>query len=171
MKHFKTVFYITAILCASIGIGALASSFTANNEHTTPTEAEARVSEHKQSKILVFSTIHSKCGHTTEYSDNMPVEFYSVNDLAASFPSWEITGGDESTLIFTRHADDICGAHYTAKSNGDRIVITSDKDSTVVYEFIVNLSRLTDDDKSALKNGVHLSGKDALTSFIEDYTS
>ena len=98
MKYFKPVFYLSLTLCISICIGSLASGFTSQGSPTEPVRAKAKVSETRQSKILVFSTIHSGCGHTTQYSDNTPVEFYSVNELAASFPSWEITGGDEITI-------------------------------------------------------------------------
>jgi hypothetical protein len=171
MKSFKPIIYITLLLCVSIGIGALAAGKMADDEPSAPVEVKTKVSEERQLKILVFSTIHSKCGHTTQYTDNIPVEYYSVNELAASFPNWEITGGDEKTLIFTRHTDDFCPSHYTAKSNGNKIIITADQTETVVYEFYTTPDFMSDEDKSALKKGVHLSGKDALTSFIEDYTS
>lgn len=137
----------------------------------TSTNAEEKISPNA---LIIFEKYYKDCKHTIIKREN--VESSMVNMTKEKFEKlysdWKIVKFSNNEIELYKEFEGECGEHYLVKekdgfisiykigSNGDEILL---KDTEISTQY------LPDIDVKKLKEGVKLTGKEELNSYIENF--
>lgn len=170
MKHIK--FIISAILVcvfSSVITYIITSSFI-KNAKTEPINSETKTKD-LYTGSLILTQNYQKCGHTISDYTLGTVSYSSGTELTQRYPGYQISAGEGEKIILSKSIDSYCPNHFFAHLKQNEIIVTRVFDNQTVTVIKTDSSFLSNNEKKLLAEGVPLNSAEALTSFIEDFTS
>ncbi len=157
---FLSVFLVGGISGGLLGTFVFSDAKNANSQ--------TKIIE--EPRILEFVTTHTLCGHTSTYTEPQKQIFESTEQIQSTFPEWIIRRVTDEKITLERETADYCEYHYFAYLSGNTIFIET-RNGDVKKEIDISALSITDQERQSLTDGLYLNGQDALTAFIEDFTS
>jgi len=170
MKKFKLIgLFLCMLILSGVVTFALTKSVL-NKAKNEPVQSDVKTEDLYQSR-LILSQLFEKCGHTMSDFSVGTVSYSSADELKRRYPGYKITAGQGEELILTSQINSYCPHHYFASLTENEITISRLSDNTTVSVISIDTSSLSEQEKKLLAQGLTLESEDALTSFIEDFTS
>lgn len=123
---------------------------------------------------LVLKRTYKECGHTIRKYKEIPEDMINLTKekLQEKYVEWEIEKFTPLDVILIKEEEGICGEHYTLKEKDGLIAIyKQENDGTENLEEItgIGIEYLEESDKTKIKQGIKVYGKEELNSILEDY--
>lgn len=124
--------------------------------------------------IIIFNKYYKKCGHLIKTRENVSEEMVNINEeeFQELYSDWEIKQFNKDEIILYKEFEGECGEHYLLKENNGFISIyriESNGDIVLIEETEISTQYLPQVDLDKLKEGITLTGKEELNSYIEDF--
>ena len=142
-----------------------------SNTKSQPINAKIKTEDDLYKSELILTENYQKCGHTISDSTLGTVSYSSIDNLTQKYPGYKITAGEGEKIVLTSDTDSYCPNHFCAVLNQNEIIITRLCDNKTVTIIKTNSLSLSSQEKKLLTEGLTLHSAEALTSFIEDFTS
>lgn len=133
-----------------------------NEEKTTP------------NTILVLKKKYIDCGHTITDKAEIPGEMVNLtkDEIIKKYVNWNVDSFTKDEVILTKDMDSFCGEHYLVIEEEGRVLIYSldeENNRTLMEETEIAFEYLPETDKTILKNGIYVFGKEELNKIKEDF--
>ena len=114
---------------------------------------------------------YQKCGHIVTDNKSQRVSYSSEDELLRRFEDYTITSSNSEKIVLTKNIKGYCPSHFIAVLNNNKITITSLFDAKTVAVIKTFGLSLSEHEKKLLTEGLTIDSEEALSSFIEDFTS
>ena len=170
MKIFKLILLSLTICIVSASLTFVITKGILSDKKSEPVKADTKT-EDLYEGFLVLSHIYEKCGHTISDSTPGSISYSSADELKARYPGYEITSGSGEEIVLSASVNAHCPHHYFAVLKDNKISISRLYDGQKTSVIKTDSASLSSQEKKLLEAGITLNSDEALTSFIEDFTS
>lgn len=123
---------------------------------------------------LVLKRTYKECGHTIKEYKEIPEEMINLTKekLEEKYVEWEIEKFTPLDVTLIKEEEGICGEHYILKEKDGLIAIYKEENEQIEnLEEITGISieYLEEIDKTKIKQGIKVYGKEELNRILEDY--
>lgn len=147
------------------------------NENVTNTIIETNSKNGEKispNAIIIFNKYYKKCRHLIKTRENVSEEMVNINEeeFQKLYSDWEIKQFNNDEIILYKEFEGECGEHYVLKENNGFISIyriESNGDLVLIEKTEIATQYLPQVDLDKLKEGITLTGKEELNSYIEDF--
>lgn len=160
----------TLIFLSIFAVGIISGGFLGSFLFSGAKDADAKTQIVEEPRILKFVTTHTLCGHISTYTEEQKQIFNSTEQIQSTFPKWSIRTVTDKEIVLDRQTADYCEHHYFVHLSGKDILIET-RDGNLKQRIDTTPLSITDQEMATLTEGIYLNGQDALTAFIEDFTS
>lgn len=114
---------------------------------------------------------YQTCGHIVEGEIFESVSYSSEDELKRRFEGYQISSSDNETVVLSKNIKSYCPAHFIAVLKNNKITVSKLFDGKKVAVINTNSLSMSEHEKKLLSEGFILHSEEALTAFIEDFTS
>lgn len=124
--------------------------------------------------IFIFKKEYEACGHTIKEYINAPDDTINKTEqeIKELYSNWAIQSFSNNEIVMNKKETGECGEHYIIKEDNEKIVVykLNENSEEEFYKETEIITRyLPEEDKSNIKNGIRVNGKEALNCLLEDY--
>ena len=123
---------------------------------------------------LTTKTYYRKCGHTKSEYSNLPSDFVNLtkDEIQEKYQEYEIEDFATNAIILYQQKEGDCGEHYMVKDKDGMVTVyqvLEDGSEEELETTGITTEYLPETDKSNMKNGIQVNGKQELNQLIEDF--
>lgn len=170
MKSIKFISLTISVCILSCILTFVVTNNFLNKTKSEPINAKSEAEDLYKSELILTEN-YQKCGHTVSDATLGTVSYSSAEELTQRYPGYKITAGEGEKIVLTSDADSYCPNHFFARLDNNEIAITRLCDNKTVTIIKTDSLFLSSQEKKLLEAGITLNSDEALTSFIEDFTS
>lgn len=170
MRNIKFI-SITLLVCLlSCSLTYAITENILKRSKSEPINAQTKIQDLYKSELTLTQN-HKKCGHTVSNTDLGIISYSSPDELLQRYPGYKITSGEGEKIVLTADVDTYCHNHFFAQLVDSEIIISRLTDNKTTAVIKTDILSLSEQEKKLLTEGITLNSAEALTSFIEDFTS
>ncbi len=123
---------------------------------------------------LVLKRKYKECGHTIREYKEISEEMINLTkeEFEEKYTEWEIEKFTPLDVTLIKEEEGFCGEHYLVKEKDGLIAIYKEEASGIenLEEVTgVSIEYLAEDDKTKIRQGIRVYGKEELNSILEDF--
>ena len=123
---------------------------------------------------LTIKTYYKKCGHTKSEYSNLPQSMVNLTkaEIQEKYQEYEIESFASNEIILHQEKEGECGEHYMVKDKEGMVTIyqiLEDGSQKELETTGISIEYLPETDKTNMKNGIQVNGKQELNQLIEDF--
>ena len=124
--------------------------------------------------VLTTKTYFNTCKHIISEYSNLPENEVNMTEkqIQEKYPDYIITTFSNNEVVLYQEKEGECGEHYLVKDNNGIVTIYNileNGELEVKEETSISTEYLPETDKSNMKNGIKVNGKQELNRLLEDF--
>ena len=141
---------------------------------TEATNADKNQERTSPNCVLTTKTYFNTCKHIISEYSNLPENEVNMTEkqIQEKYPDYIITTFSNNEVVLYQEKEGECGEHYLVKDNNGIVTIYNileNGELEVKEETSISTEYLPETDKSNMKNGIKVNGKQELNRLLEDF--